>query len=312
MECRSVEEFIGFQDIINNFIKRVRADNLSHAHLVVGPDGIGKSILAKIFALNILGKKDNRDYIDIVNYRPKKASFGVDEVREVIEEINKKPVEGNRKVIIIHNGDKLTVQAQNALLKTIEEPPRGVFIIILTESLELMLDTIKSRSQIYKLTSLKKEDMIKFIKRFKDIQEDDMLVALSFSEGVPGRAIRILKDENLRNLRNSIVSLLKDIGNGNELLQYELKLEKYKSEKQEVINTIALFIRDIMLCRELQDKNKVINADKYNDICELANLYSYNKLNSMLETINKARTNLLSNVSYSMVISTMLIGFLED
>ena len=67
-----------------------------------------------------------------------------------------------------------------------------------------------------------------------------------------------------------------------------------------------------MLCRELQDKNKVINADKYNDICELANLYSYNKLNSMLETINKARTNLLSNVSYSMVISTMLIGFLED
>ena len=80
----------------------------------------------------ILEKEQDKDYVDIVNYKPKKASFGVDEVRDVIDEVNKKPYEGNKKVVIIHEGSKLTVQAQNALLKTIEDPPEGVFIIILS------------------------------------------------------------------------------------------------------------------------------------------------------------------------------------
>lgn len=309
-----VEDFIGFDSIIEGFNKRAYKGNLSHAHLVIGPDGIGKSLLAKKFAMSILGKSIDKDYVDIINYRPKKASFGVDEVREIIEEVNKKPYEGDRKVIIIHQGSKLTPQAQNALLKTIEEPPKGVYIIILSESLELMLDTIKSRSQIYKLTPLNREEIIKFIKKIGEEYNEKILVAISYGEGVPGRVIKILRDKELANLRDMIVELFKDInkGDGEKVLEYENKFNKFKGDKEEVINLIAIFIRDILIYKELEDKNRIINIDKFNDINELTSLLSYKKLNTMLDYINEARTNLYNNVSYSITISMLLIGFLED
>lgn len=308
-----MKEFIGFENIINGFMKRADNNTLSHAHLIVGPDGIGKSILAKIFALKILRKDKEADYIDIINYSPKKASFGVDDVRNIIEEVSKKPYEGDEKVIIIHEGDKLTIQAQNALLKTIEEPPKGVFIILLSESLELLLDTIKSRCQVYKLTPLNKEHMLSFIKKINITQEESILSALAYAEGIPGRAERILHDENLENLRNLVIKLFNEVINKdiNCIVQYEEKFDKFKDEKEEILSVIASFIRDIIIYKELEDKNILINVDKGKDISKLSSALSYKKLNSMLGYVEEARKNFISNVNYSMTMSVMLIGFLE-
>ena len=159
-----MRKFVGYETLINNFRNRCMNNTLSHAHLISGEDGIGKSNLANILAKLILNGDLYREHVDIINYRSNKASFGVDDVRNIIEEVYKKPFEGDKKVVIIHEGNKLTIQAQNALLKTIEEPPSGVYIIILCESLELILDTIKSRCEIYKLTPLTKEELYEYIR----------------------------------------------------------------------------------------------------------------------------------------------------
>ena len=74
---------------------------------------------------------------------------------------------------------------------------------------------------------------------------------------------------------------------------------------------MASFIRDIIVSKEVEDKNKIINIDKYDDIVEIANSLSYKKLNSMLEYIKEGRVNLMNNGSYSLVISVILMGFLE-
>lgn len=308
-----MREFIGYEKIIQGFFRRVDKGTLSHAHLIIGPNGIGKSILARIFALKILNKDKDIDYVDIINYRPSKASMGVDEVREIIEEVSKRPYEGDKKVIIIHEGSKLTVQAQNALLKTIEEPPQGVYIILLAESLETLLDTIKSRCQVYKLTPLNNRQMEMYINTLGRYSEEEIRASLAYGEGIPGKAERLLNDSNLSELREVIMNLLKDINYAKEdlVLIYENKLENYKTEKDEVLNLMASFIRDIIVAKELEDKNKIINIDKYNDIVEVANSLSYKKLNSMLEYIKEGRVNLMNNGNYSLVISVILMGFLE-
>ena len=308
-----MKEFIGYEKIIQGFFRRVDKGTLSHAHLIIGPNGIGKSILARIFALKILNKDKDIDYVDIINYRPSKASMGVDEVREIIEEVSKRPYEGDKKVIIIHEGSKLTVQAQNALLKTIEEPPQGVYIILLAESLETLLETIKSRCQVYKLTPLNNKQMEMYINTLGRYSEEEIRASLAYGEGIPGKAERLLNDSNLSELREVIMSLLKDINYAKEdlVLIYENKLENYKTEKDEVLNLMASFIRDIIVAKELEDKNKIINIDKYNDIVEVANSLSYKKLNSMLEYIKEGRVNLMNNGNYSLVISVILMGFLE-
>lgn len=306
-----MENFIGFDNIINGFNKRAENDKLSHAHLIIGAEGIGKSLIARRFALKILNKEKDYNYVDIINYRPKKASFGVDEARAIIDEVTKKPYEGNRKVIIIHKGSTLTIQAQNALLKTIEEPPLGVYIIILSESLELMLETIKSRCQIYKLTPLSREDMVKFIDNLGNFDENEKMVALSYAEGIPGRAERALKDEELLELRHIIEKALKDLKNSNYMVEYEAKLSIYKEKKEEVLSVFTSYARDIIVYKELKDKKKIINIDRIESIRTLAEELSYRKLNSILECIKEARVNFLNNINYSMVISVMLIGFLE-
>lgn len=308
-----MKDFIGFQDIIQGFNKRVSSNKISHAHLIIGPDGLGKSIIARIFALSILSKDINKDYVDIINYKPSKSSFGVDEVRNIIEEVSKKPYEGDKKVIIIHRGEKLTSQAQNALLKTIEEPPKGVYIIILSESLELMLETIKSRCQLYKLPPLNRNQMEEYIQKLGVLDENQRLTLLAYGEGIPGRAERVLKDEKLLNIRRDIIDLLKDISNGSKsiVLKYQDKLNIYTEEKEEVLNILVSFIRDIIVYKELRDKNKMINVDKINDIKILTENLSYKKLNSMLDSIKETRIKYKNNVSYSMSISVMLIEFLE-
>ena len=309
-----MRNFVGHSSLIENFKNRCSNGNLSHAQLISGEDGIGKSILAEILGKLILNGDLNREYVDIINYRPSKASFGVDDVREIIDEVNKKPFEGDKKVIIIHQGNKLTIQAQNALLKTIEEPPTEVYIIILCESLELILDTIKSRCEIYKLTPLTKDELYKYIAiKGYDYSEEEKASAIAFSEGIPGRIDRYFSDTELQELRDKIVDLLLQLTNNEieAILEKEKQLVSYKQNKEEVINVLSSFIRDILVNKEVYNENLIINRDKIKEIERLTNEMSFKKLNKMILGLQEARKNIKNNVSWAMTVRIMLMDFME-
>ena len=309
-----MRNFVGHSSLIENFKNRCSNGNLSHAQLISGEDGIGKSILAEILGKLILNGDLNREYVDIINYKPSKASFGVDDVREIIDEVNKKPFEGDKKVIIIHQGNILTIQAQNALLKTIEEPPTEVYIIILCESLELILDTIKSRCEIYKLTPLTKDELYKYIAiKGYDYSEEEKSSAIAFSEGIPGRIDRYFSDTELQELRDKIVDLLLQLTNNEieAILEKEEQLVSYKQNKEEVINVLSSFIRDILVNKEVYNENLIINRDKIKEIERLTNEMSFKKLNKMLLGLQEASKNIKNNVSWAMTVRIMLMDFME-
>ena len=309
-----MRNFVGHSSLIENFKNRCSNGNLSHAQLISGEDGIGKSILAEILGKLILNGDINREYVDIINYKPIKTSFGVDDVRDIIDEVNKKPFEGDKKVIIIHQGNKLTIQAQNALLKTIEEPPTEVYIIILCESLELILDTIKSRCEIYKLTPLTKDELYKYIAiKGYDYSEEEKSSAIAFSEGIPGRIDRYFSDTELQELRDKIVDLLLQLTNNEieAILEKEEQLVSYKQNKEEVVNVLSSFIRDILVNKEVYNENLIINRDKIRSIERLTNEMSFKKLNKMLLGLQEARKNIKNNVSWAMTVRIMLMDFME-
>ena len=309
-----MRSFIGYRTLINNFKNRCINNSLSHAHLIAGEDGIGKSKLANILAKLILNKELDREYVDIINYKINKSSFGVDDVRNIIEEVSKKPFEGEKKVIIIHEGNRLTIQAQNALLKTIEEPPIGVYIIILCESLELILDTIKSRCEIYKLTPLTKDELYEYIRvKGFNFNDNEIESAIAFSEGIPGRIDRYFNDNDLKELRSKIIQLIKKLSK-NDLqivLEEEESLIILKDNKEEVLNILSGFIRDILIYKEVENNSFIINGDKIQEINELTKEISFKKLNNMIKTIEEARKNIKSNVNWGMTLRVMLMGFME-
>ena len=306
---------IGHNKVRDRFSKSVSKNALSHAHLIIGEDGIGKSLLADEFAYKILGIPSQREHVDIVHSKSEKASFGVDLVRTIIAEANKKPYECDRKVIIIHNGEKLTVAAQNALLKTIEEPLTGIFIIILSSNIDSILETIRSRCQIHRLAPLSKEEINLYIsKKYNGIDDELNRTLISFSEGIPGRVDKFMNDDIFKDIRNTVIEMLKDIGHGKiEVpIKYSDKFYSMKGNEEEILETITIFARDSIIFKEIENNLSIINGDKIDDIREIASNLSYNKLNRIIKVVNEARNNLKSNTNLWLTLDSMLISILEE
>ncbi|WP_032123629.1 DNA polymerase III subunit delta' [Clostridium amazonitimonense] len=309
-----MQNIIGHEKVIFSFYNAIQNQTLSHAHLLIGEDGIGKSILAHNLALKILNKEEEKQYADIIHYKNTKKSMGVNEIRELIEEINKKPFEGNKKVIIIYEGQKMTTQAQNAFLKTIEEPPKGVYIIILCENSEAILDTIKSRCQIHKMNMLKEDEMRKYIDNtYPELGEDDIKVMLAFSNGIPGRIDKFLKDSNFNDMRNLILSILKDMNckDMEYVVKYEEEMMKYKDNYEELLTTMLFLIRDIMIYKEVGEEYSIINKDKIKDISCISKEVSFSKLDKLVNIINDTKYSLDRNTNSAMTLDVMLLNILE-
>ena len=312
----SFDSIIGHSDIKNQIIKSIKLDKLSHAHLLVGEDGIGKSILAKNIGFQILGKTEDKQYVDLVEWRTEKNknTIGVNSIRTLIEEINRKPYEGDKKVIIIYEAHKMTVQAQNAFLKTIEEPPKNVTMLLLCENLEVILDTIKSRCQIHKLKNLSTDEMETFLKiKYYDLPLEQIRVAIAFSDGIPGKAQKFIEDNNFKDIRNITMEILLNLNNVGieELIKYEKKLSSQKENFEAILTVFLLYIRDTIIYKEVGAENLIINMDKLLDIKELANIFSFNKLNGIINIINSTRENLDRNVSPGLTFEVMLFKMQE-
>lgn len=307
-------DIIGHEDIRKNMIEASKSGTLSHAHLIIGADGVGKSLVSREVAVKILGKQEIRPYVDLIEHKSSKRSIGVDDIRSLIEEINKKPYEGDKKVIIISEGEKITVQAQNAFLKTIEEPPKGVYIFILCENSELILDTIKSRCQIHKLNSLKGREISEFLARkYPELTSEQFNTILASCDGIPGRAERFIEDSIFKSLRDMCIKLLTGLNDikESELLAYEQFFSKHKEHWEDVLTIILSYIRDIMIYKDAGKEELIVNRDKLNEIREASMMFSFNKLNGIINVLSDTRSSLNNNVNIGLTYDIMLLNMLE-
>lgn len=307
---------IGHDKIRNSLIEAIDNNKFTHAHILVGERGIGKSILAKFITLKLLGIDTDREHVDIIHWSldKGKSSIGVNTIRSIIEECNKKPYEGDKKVIIIDNGDKITFQAQNAFLKTIEEPPSNVYIFILCEELEGMLDTIKSRCGIHKLNPLSDEEMILFLKdKYESIEDEKLLIATSFAKGIPGKAESLIENGDFNSIRNTIFELIYRIKDNDykTSLDYEKFFNDHNSVQDDIIDIIITIIRDIIIYKEVGDEGLLINIDKVSEIKDLVNIFSLSKLNGMINIVDETRKALKNNVNSSLAFITMVLRMQE-
>lgn len=313
----SFDNIIGHENIKKQIETSIDSGKFSHAHLLIGEDGIGKSLLARSIGLKLLGKTVDREYADLVEFKVQKnkQSIGIKYVvEEIINEINKKPYEGNRKVIIIYEAHRMTADAQNAFLKTIEEPPKGVFIILLCEKLESILETIRSRCQIHKLQRLNHKEFREFLNiKYKYLDLSEVKAITSFSDGIPGRAERFIEDDSFKEMRNTTINVLMDMSNKKprEFLKHEAFFLKYKNDWQEVLTWILSYIRDVLIYKETGSDTLIVNIDKIENIKDIASLFSFNRLNDIIEIVNETRQRLERNVNPSLTFSSMLLKFLD-
>ena len=170
----------------------------------------------------------------LIKYHPdstvrnrKGSDLGIDVIRHfVIEESVKKPSAGNRKVFIIREAEKLSNSAQNALLKTLEEPPQGTYLIMLTSSIDSLLPTAISRSQPVPFNTLAPEFVTEFLRTFrKDMTEEQIHFFANHESGSVGLAIQLF-DDGLFDINNDIAKALLDLKNSDSVSLAQLIEEK--------------------------------------------------------------------------------------
>lgn len=318
-------EVLGQEFIIDAFKKAYENNKVSHAYIITGPDGTGKSIMAMHMASTILCKGRNKpcgecdacikikhgNHPDVKMISPKGRSIGVDYIRDLIDEIYTKPYEGDKKVIIIKNSDSITVQGQNAILKTLEEPSEDTTIIMLAENLNEMLQTIQSRCQILRLGRIP-ENKIKAYLISLGVDEKKAVAAAGLSDGIVGNGLRFLDEKYVR-LRQDVISKARELVSANVLdVLKSVDFFTINKDKIDIIfDILTSWYRDIIMLKLVKDKNLLINMDYYDLLVEESQKLSYNRLDSIINIINSSRENIKGNVNYQLTIEVMLLKIQE-
>ncbi len=325
----------------NELLLSIENNNLSHAYIFHGVQGLGKSEVASYFAQALLcleGEKEpcgmcesciqaqGRNNPDIKIYSLKdlsdKKSIGVSEIRDVIADVYTKPFKAQYKIYIIEDGDALTVAAQNAMLKILEEPPEYAVFIICVTSLCRILTTVQSRSRIVRFAPCSDDEVRLYIKSEYPHMQEKLDFAVFYCEGILKKVHELFGDERVFNLRGragKIFETLMTTGDEMQVLQMASELGEIKEELAEGAKSATgedfLFVLNLMLSFAmdvLKVKSGVLSGIVNRDMSDLLNSVSadvtYAKASACCEKIVATQEMLSRNVSFKSMALFLCIG----
>ncbi len=289
---------MGFNNLIGNdtskeiLLNTLKEGRLSHSYIFSGPSGIGKKLFAIEFAklINCNAELENRPddcgcsscskiekmiHPDVMLFEYEgEKTIKIDQVRSDLEEkVFLSPFESRYKIFILDDAERMNNNAQNAFLKTLEEPPKDSIIILLTQSLNFIIPTIKSRCQIINFTNIKNEDIQSMLLENPSIDDQNIATAVKLSRGSIGKALNIDKDHiDFRNkITEKLISIRPDrpseIFSLYEMLELDSK-DKGPEHLNNIFGIISDWVRDLILVKIETDKNQIINEGNYTEISE--------------------------------------------
>lgn len=326
----------GFRDIIGHdrvkehLQKAIEYHKVSHAYILAGEQGMGKKTIAKAFAMTLLCERSDREpcmechacrqvlagtHPDVIWVTHEKASIGVDEIRTQIKDtIEIKPYSSTYKLYLVDEAETMTVQAQNALLKTIEEPPAYAVLFLLTTNPEVFLPTILSRCISLKLRPLKNHAVSAYLMEQHSVSEEQANLYAAFARGNLGKAVQIASSEQFSLLFQQVLTLLKkvkemDIG---MLLDFIRSLQENHLDLYECLDFMQLWYRDILMFKVTRDINLLIFKEEYSVVSRLCEKSSYEGLETILSAIDTAKKRLDANVNSDLALELMLLTMKEN
>ncbi len=292
------ENIIGNVEVKDYLRNSLIQNNILHSYLFLGTEGIGKLLISKAFAKKILCQSGNKDvkcncksctcfdgnnHPDFMVINENGESIKVEQIREITEKVIEKPIISSKKVYIINDCDKMTEAAQNCLLKTLEEPPEFVVIILISSNENLILNTIKSRCMSIKFQPISDTEL-----------KDYALKKLEYSS---------LNENMLKSFHGSI---------GKAIIQKNNQ-EKYLQIEKMISNIEEKDIVDIMLeSKILYDKENIEDILDYILVCFFSHAKEKEKYVYCIEHVNKCLQRIKTNSNFDMSIDTMLFNIWEE
>ncbi|SEG13972.1 DNA polymerase-3 subunit delta' [Caloramator fervidus] len=317
-------EVIGQDKLKEIFNRMYDEGKVVNSYILKGPKGIGKKNFALYMAAKILCENNlacgkcracvkikHGNHPDVIILSKDEKSIGVEDIEEIIEKIQIKPYEGDKKVVIIENFENATIQAQNKFLKTLEEPVKNTIIILTANNFNTILETIISRCQIFTLNRADALEIEKYLIK-KGVDSIKAKIFAKLSDGIVGSCKKFL-DEDYIKLRQQVIDIAKKIHKieGLEILDLVKFFNENKESIEDILEQMIIWYRDILIYKLTYNKDMIINEDYFEDIIEESKILSYNKLNGIINIIKKTKQNLEYNINFQLSIEAMLLNIQE-
>lgn len=325
------QDILGHEQIIEHLQNAIKTDKVSHAYILDGPDMSGKKMIADAFSMTLECEKKGtepcmechsckqalgKNQPDIIYLQHEKPNtISVDDIRSQINnDIGVKPYSSPYKVYIVDEAEKMNVQAQNALLKTIEEPPAYAVILLLTNNAEIFLPTILSRCVRLSLKAVPDEKIKAYLMKNYEVPDYKADVCVAFAQGNVDKAIELAESEDFNEIKNSALQLIKRL---DDIELYEMteavkQISNYKLKINDYFDLIMIWYRDVLLYKATADVNKLIFKEEVYEIKKEASRSSYGGIENILEALEKAKIRLNANVNFDLVIELLLLTIKEN
>ena len=324
-------DIIGQEQIKEHLQNAISAKKISHAYIINGEKSSGKEFIARVFAMTLQCEKggtepcqechsckqalsDNQPDIIYVSHE-KPNTISVDDIRtQLNNDIVIKPYSSKYKVYIIDEAEKMTVQAQNALLKTIEEPPEYAVILFLTNTLDVLLQTVRSRCIIMNLRSVDTKLIQQYLMQKYQLPDYQARVCAAYAQGNVGKAIMMATSEHFREMQDFLLRLLKRV---DDMEVYEIvaaihDMTTYKMDIRDLIDLMMVWYRDVLILKATEDINQLVYQDEHKYLQKKATTSSYEGLNNIMEALEKAKVRLNANVNFDITMEMLLLTIKEN
>ena len=331
MDERGFAAVVGHNDIIEHLQNAVRNGKVSHAYLFTGEPGSGKKLLATLFATLLqcetgranpcmkcpsCKKALSQNHPDIIMVTHEKPNvIRIDEIREqVVNTVDIKPYESRYKIYIIDEAEKMNPQAQNAILKTIEEPPAYAVIMLLSNSPDALLSTILSRCVRLNLKTVSDREVKEYLMHEMHLPDYEADVAAAFAQGNIGRAQEAAAGDTFANLASRTVKIIKDIHNLQiyEIIEIVRELSEEKQNIHDFLDILLMWFRDILLYKATREADNLVFRRELTEISREASVSSYEGIQEILDAIEKAKARLRANVNFDLTLELLFLTIQED
>lgn len=325
---RTWNEIIGHKNVLSHLKKAVSAGRPAHAYAFHGDDGTGKRTVADIFAKSLLCEKKAADGFtpcgkcrsclqcesgnqpDIIRITHEKAAISVDDIRtQIIAQMDIRPYSSPYKIFIVDEAEKMNEQAQNALLKTLEEPPEYGIIILLTNNMNTFLETIRSRVVELDFFPVQTEEISGFLIKEKQIPDYQAKTAAGASGGSPGLAWAWVDSEEFAERREQSVKLLKKLGELSKAQVFS-KAREWAKEKDEIeffLRMLENWIKEVLLVKSgVTDRPGMFSQEK-EAVRKQAESLDYGYFGELSESIHELRARMRVNVNTEICFEELLL-----
>ena len=324
-------KILGHENIIGYFKNAISMEKVTHAYILNGQEKSGKMMLAEAFAMALQceqgGSKPcntghsckqalNHNQPDIIYVTHEKPNtIGVEDIRKQInDDIVLKPYSSKFKIYIVDEAEKMNIQAQNALLKTMEEPPSYAVLLLLTTNADSFLPTILSRCVRLDLKAVPDSMIRKFLMEEKQVPSYQADICVAFAQGNVGKAIALASSDNFNEMKNSALQLIKRLNDIDlyEMMEAVKQISEYKLEIQDYFDLMMIWYRDVLLYKATADANRLIFQEEIYSIKKEASHSSYEGIENILKALETAKVRLKANVNFELLIELLLLTIKEN